>query len=98
MKISPEAREAAASVVGFHGRQIGVDAKIRAGKWDDHPLAITMQSLINSTLERAAGVALARANHAQRLIEGDDVTNARVAFMMCAELIEKEIRQLMDGE
>ena len=30
--------EAAASVIGFHGRQTGVNAEIRAGNRDHHPM------------------------------------------------------------
>lgn len=95
MKISQEAREAAQNL-WQDMQDMGLVSALPLACGSGDFLLHAMQCLINSTLEKASGVALSRANHAQRLIEDGDVTDARVAFMMCAELIEKEIRQIIE--
>lgn len=59
MKISQEAREAARIIMDSHqdAFPIWLGRAIEAVGDDEHPLLACLQSLINSTLERAAVVA-----------------------------------------
>lgn len=92
MKISPEAREAALRLAGFDSE----DDLIYWGRSSHHQkvdgVAAAMQSLINSTLEKAAGVA----DEFKQLGYMSD--RERDYCQQHGEEIATAIRQLMESE
>lgn len=87
MKISPEARECAWRIFGKDNRKDYDD-----GTYDHHPTLEAIQSLINSTLEKAAGVA----DEFKQLGYMSD--RERDYCQQHGEEIATAIRQLMESE
>lgn len=101
IKITQEAREAAASIAEWQASTgwrpcffvPDFAGKAREGVWDNHPLVEMMQALINQTVERCALVAEER----RRYFVSDHMADVRCFVKFSAKEAAAAIRTLKDN-